>query len=144
MIEQVVDANIFIRWLVRGEPFSNKAKRLIRAAYSNNIQLIGPPLLEYEVESNLQRRLHSRRITMAEVDTALADFRATGIEFVSHPDMVRRAREIARQYRQERIYDALYVALAEVRGCELWTADRALYEAVRADSLFVNYLADYA
>lgn len=45
----------------------------------------------------------------------------------SRTNLVRRAREIARQFGQERIYDSLYAALAELHGCEFWTADKVFY-----------------
>jgi predicted nucleic acid-binding protein len=57
--------------------------------------------------------------------------------------MVRRARAIARQFPQERIYDSLYAALAELRSCEFWTADKAFFDAVKATLSFVKYLPDY-
>lgn len=104
---------------------------------------MGPPLLAYEVESVLQHRLYSRRATVEAVDASLAAFYATGVRFVTHPDMVRRAREIARQFHQERIYDSLYAALAELYDCKFWTADRAFYEAVAHALVYVRYLPDY-
>lgn len=58
MAEQVIDASVAIKWVVKGEPFRNKARQLLRDAQLNGITLIGPPLLEYEVESTLQRRFH--------------------------------------------------------------------------------------
>ncbi|MFN3762195.1 MAG: hypothetical protein ACK4WK_03210 [Anaerolineae bacterium] len=57
--------------------------------------------------------------------------------------MMDRAREIARQFHQERIYDSLYAALAELYNCEFWTADRAFYEAVTPVLAYVRYLPDY-
>jgi len=36
-----------------------------------------------------------------------------------------------------------YAALAELRGCEFWTADKAFYDAVKAVLSFVKYLPDY-
>ena len=129
--------------VVKGEPFRNKARQLLRDARLKGITLIGPPLVEYEVESNLQRRLHYGRVTMAAVDASLNAFYAVHVRIVIHPDLVRRAREIARQFKQERIYDALYTALAELRSCEVWTADKAFYDAVKTRLTFVKYLADY-
>ena len=144
MAEQVIDASVAIKWVVKGEPFRDKARQLLYDARSKGIRLIGPPLLEYEVESVLQRRLHCGRATVAAVDASLAAFYAVGVRIVTHPDMVRRAREIARRFNQERIYDSLYSALAELRGCEFWTADKAFYEAVKSGLPFVRYLSDYA
>ena len=54
-----------------------------------------------------------------------------------------RAREIARRFGQERVYDSTYAALAETRGCEFWTADYAFYMAVKDELAFVRFLAEY-
>ena len=96
-----------------------------------------------QVESVLQHRLYSGRATIAAVDASLAAFYAVGVRIVTHPDMVCRAREIARRFNQGRIYDSLYAALAELRSCEFWTADKTFYEAVRSGLSFVKYLPDY-
>ena len=62
---------------------------------------------------------------------------------MTHPQMRQRAREIARQFNQRKVYDATYAALAELRGCEFWTADKVFYDAVKAGLPFVRYLPDY-
>lgn len=143
MAEQVIDASIAIKWVVKGEPFRNKARQLLRDARLKGITLIGPPLLEYEVESTLQRRLHYGRVTIVAADASLRAFYTVGVRIATHPNLVRRAREIARQFKQERIYDSLYAALAELHGCEFWTADKVFYEAVKAVLSSVKYLPDY-
>ena len=144
MLEQVIDASITIKWVVKGEPFRNKARQLLHDSRLKDITLIGPPLLEYEVESVLQRRLYSGRAIIAAVDASLAAYYAFRIQIVTHHDMVRRAREISRQFNQERIYDSIYAALAELRGCEFWTADKSFYKAVKPGLSFVKYLPDYS
>lgn len=65
------------------------------------------------------------------------------VVLVTHPRMRQRAREIARQFNQRKVYDATYAALAELRGCDFWTADKAFYDAVKAGLTFVKYLPDY-
>lgn len=89
-----------------GEPFRKQARPLLWDTRRKGVALIGPPLLADEVESILQYRLYSGRAPVEAVDASLAAFYATGIRFVTHPDMVRRAREMARPFHQERIYDA--------------------------------------
>ncbi len=98
MGEQVIDASVAIKWVVKGEPFRNKARQLLRDAKARGTTLIGPPLLEYEVESNLQRRVHHSRATLAAADTSLNAFYAVGVQTLAHSNLVRRAREIARQF----------------------------------------------
>jgi predicted nucleic acid-binding protein len=65
------------------------------------------------------------------------------VQLVTHSDLVKRARENARQFNQPKIYDSLYAVLAELRGCEFWTADKAFYDAVKTGLPFVKYLPDY-
>lgn len=57
--------------------------------------------------------------------------------------MRRRAREVAEQFNQRFVYDATYAALAELRGCEFWTADKVFWDAVKVVLSFVKYLSDY-
>jgi predicted nucleic acid-binding protein len=143
MAEQVIDASVAVKWVVKGEPFRRQAQHLLRDAGLNDIQLIGPPLLEYEIESILQLQLHSGRATATMVDNSLNAFYATGIQIITHPQMVQRARTIARRFQQDRIYDSLYCALADLRACPFWTADKRFYDAVRRKLPFVKYLANY-
>ncbi len=51
-----------------------------------------------------------------------------------------RAWEIAKQFNFATVYDAVYLALAEFRGCEFWTADQKLYERVKAQLPYVRCL----
>jgi predicted nucleic acid-binding protein len=143
MAEQVIDASVAIAWLDPGEPFRAEAMRLLGDARVKAVTLIGPPLLHYEVESTLQRWLYTGQSPLAAVDASLAQYYAIGVQIETHPDMVRRAREIARLCNQVRIYDSLYAALADLRGCEFWTGDTRFYNSVSAALPFVKHLQNY-
>lgn len=143
MPERCIDASVAVKWVLRGEAWRKKAREFLRDSIEANFILIAPPLYEYETESVLQQRLHSGALTVTEVDTALAQLAVIGIHIVTHPVMVKRAREIARQFNQPKIYDSLYAALAELRGCEFWTADKAFHSIVMTALPFVRYLPDY-
>jgi predicted nucleic acid-binding protein len=143
MSEQAIDASVAIKWVRKSEPFRHKARQLLHDAQVNGVTLIAPPLLLYELESILQRHWFHGTATTAVADKLIAAFYSVGVQIHSHADMVERARAIARQFQQERIYDSLYAALAELRGCDLWTADKAFYDAVKAGLSFVKYLPDY-
>jgi predicted nucleic acid-binding protein len=77
------------------------------------------------------------------VDASLAAFYAAGVRIETHPDMVRRAREIARLCNQVRIYDSLYAALAELRSCDCWTSDTRFFNAVSPLLPFVKHIQSY-
>ena len=143
MPERCVDASLAIKWVIKGEIWRKRAREFLRDSINSDFALIAPPLYEYETESVIQQRLHSGTLTVAEANNALTRLAVVGIQMVTHPIMVKRAREIARQFDQPRIYDSLYAALAELRGCEFWTADKAFYHAVMKELPYVKYLPNY-
>lgn len=144
MPERCIDASIGVKWVVQGEPFRHRARKLLQDSLTANIPLIAPPVFEYEIESVLQTKWVRGLATIDDVDFALQALAAAGVQMVTHPDMVARARAIARQFSQPKIYDSLYAALAELRGCEFWTADKVFHDAVKDKLSFVKFLPDYA
>jgi predicted nucleic acid-binding protein len=143
MLERCVDANIAVKWFIKGEAFRHKALKLLRESIKASITLIAPPLFESETDSVVQTRLFERRTTQNVADQTFALLDNAPVVIVIHPNLRQRAREIARQFNQRKVYDATYAALAEIRGCEFWTADKMFYNAVKAALPFVKYLPDY-
>jgi predicted nucleic acid-binding protein len=143
MSEPCVDASLAIKWVLKGERWRRKARQFLVDALAAGVTLIAPPLFEYETESVLQAYLHTSVLTVAETDTALARIAVVGVQIVSHPEMVKRARGIARQCGQSRIFDSVYAARAALRSCEFWTADWAFFDAVRGTLPFVRHLSNY-
>ena len=143
MTERCIDANIAVKLFIKGEAFRHKALKLLRESQAAGITLIAPPLFEMETDSVIQTRVVDGRATPGVADKTLALLDNAPVMIVSHPLQRERAREIARQFNQRKVYDATYAALAELRGCEFWTADKAFYEAVKAALPFVKYLPDY-
>jgi predicted nucleic acid-binding protein len=68
---------------------------------------------------------------------------ALPVVIVYDPRVRERAREIAEQFNQERVYDATYAALAELRGCEFWTADKAFFDTVSGTLTFIKFIGNY-
>jgi predicted nucleic acid-binding protein len=143
MPERCVDANIVVKWFIKGEAFRRKALKLLRESIAAGMTLIAPPLLEMETDSIIQTRVVDGRTTPDVADKTLALLDKAPVVTLEHPQMRQRAREIARQFNQRKVYDATYAALAKLRGCEFWTADKVFYDAVKAALPFVKYLPDY-
>ncbi len=143
MAERCIDASIAVKWFIKGEAFRSKALKLLRESKALGFSLIAPPLFEMETDSIIQTRVVEGRTTSVIADQTLALLDTAPISIVTHPRMRQRAREIARQFKQRKVYDATYAALAELRGCEFWTADKIFYDDVKAVLLFVKYLPDY-
>jgi predicted nucleic acid-binding protein len=143
MPEQVIDASVAVKWMMQGESHRRQARKLLRESIEAEIRLIAPPLFESETESVIQEDIFLGHISVIDADKALRVLERAGVQIVHDLRVKERARKIARRFNQRRVYDATYAALAEVRGCEFWTADRAFYDAVKAGLRFVKYLPDY-
>ena len=66
------------------------------------------------------------------------------IKTIHVPQQRERAWEIAREFQLPTVYDATYLALAELRQCEFWTADEKLFKRVRDKLSFVQWLGNYS
>ena len=142
-MERCIDASLAAKWYLRGEHYRGKALQILRESQTAGIRMIAPPLFVMELDGIVQSRVADGIISSDAADRILEAIDFAPIVIIDHPETRRRARQIARLTDQRKVYDATYAALAELRGCDFWTADRAFYEAVRADLSFVKYLADY-
>lgn len=52
------------------------------------------------------------------------------------------ALRLAQEFNRPRAYDTAYLALAELRRCEFWTADERLYNSVRDRLDWVHWVGD--
>jgi predicted nucleic acid-binding protein len=143
MLERVIDASIAVKWVMKGESHRQKAKKLLRESLNSKIRLIAPPLFESETESVIQEDVLLGHVSISDADRALNALNLIGIQIIHDSRIKERSRLIARQCNQRRVYDATYAALADLRGCEFWTADKVFYEAARPKLAFVKYLLDY-
>jgi predicted nucleic acid-binding protein len=82
-------------------------------------------------------------LTSQEAEVAFAKLQALPIEDTSLPGLRQRAWEIAKDFGFTTVYDATYLAVAELRGCEFWTADERLFNRVKDRLSFVKWLGDY-
>jgi predicted nucleic acid-binding protein len=128
----VVDASVAFKWLIpdAAEDDVPAAKTLLVDHMEGRAKIIIPPLLYYEVGNILLFR--RSRPPIEEAADALTDLFSIPLEVV--PSTLVSADVTLRlaALRSLTYYDATYVALAEMRDCDLITADRRLAERVRA------------
>lgn len=143
MSKLCVDASVVVKLVLKGESHRVKARRLLRDCLVNNVTLIAPPLFASEVDTVIRKRVYEGTLSLANAKKAFAGLDKVPVQMVGHPDLRQRAREIAEQFNLRTVYDATYAALAELRGCEFWTADKVFYDVVKTALTFVKYLPDY-
>ena len=72
--------------------------------------------------------------------TKWSDRLAFDVALLSYSDLHVRAWELATKLNRPTAYDAHYLALAEELGCEFWTADTRLHNAVKDTLSWVHGL----
>ena len=143
MSETCVDASLIVKLALRDESLRAQARRLMQDAIATDTVMIAPPVFESELDSIVRRRMYEGRLTQQQAQLAYQALDGIIVATLNPAGLRQRAREIAARFNQKVVYDSTYAALAELRGCDFWTADKVFYEAVRGELFFVKYLADY-
>ena len=61
---------------------------------------------------------------------------------LSPPELSREAWELAVELNLPTVYDTAYLALAQIEGCDFWTADRSFYRVASGKYGFVRLLGE--
>jgi len=136
-----VDASVVLCALTP-DPLADRALTLWAKWQSEDDMLIAPALLSYEVISSLRRLVYSGSLTADEGELALQRFLQTDIHLSNQRGIIPLAWEFAKEFGRPRAYDTAYLALAHLRGCDFWTADERLYNAVRHKLAWVKWLGE--
>lgn len=117
----VVDASVVIPALADDGADGDLARSRLRGE-----RLVAPHLLDLEVVSAWRRIASTGAIDERRARQALDDLQALRVRRVPHGPMVDRCWQLRANLS---VYDAAYVALAELLGITLVTADRKLADA---------------
>jgi predicted nucleic acid-binding protein len=138
-----VDASLAIKVVVR-EPDSDKADALFAQWSNEGTHLIAPAFFDVETDSILRQKVILRQdLTPAQAEAAFIVLQALPIRQLTVPAQRQRAWQIATEFGFATVYDATYLALAELQGCPFWTADKRLFDQVKVKIPFVKWLGDY-
>jgi len=138
----VVDASIAAKWLFP-EEHSEKALGLVTAALTARERIVVPPLLQIEVANILRQRMRRDGLTLTQALDLFERFLEIPVTTHSPTGLTQRALTMADQHQLPAVYDAYYVALAEMLGGDLWTADQRLLRAVGDKLPSVRWIGDY-
>lgn len=124
-----VDASIAVVWLF-DPTFSDSADNLLRDWRRKDAAMLVPAIFHAEVASAIRRRLLSKQILADEADEAFAIVQDIPVTTIEGPAIRRTAWRLANDFGLSACYDAQYLAVAEYSDCEIWTADRRLFNTL--------------
>jgi len=139
-----VDASLAIKWIFP-EDLSDQAGNLRRQWRRDEVTLVAPPLFPAEVTSIIRERAFRGELSLAQADAVLERTLLWPVSLSAPlPALQRTALSYAHRFNHPKAYDAQYLALADVLGCEFWTGDRRLVNSLRSALPWVKWVGDFS
>lgn len=138
----VVDASLAIKWVLK-EPYAEQALALAEEWAAAGTRPSAPCLLLVEATNVLHRRAMLGHISLSQAGQLLAGLLDMGIEIRESPQIHFRAMELARELQRPAVYDTHYLALADILGCDLWTADERFFNSVKQRQPRIRWLGEF-
>lgn len=113
----IVDASVVAMWVLP-EPHSSLALALATDWARAEVQAIAPPLMMAEVASALYKRVRRGEMTLEQALEALEVIQSLGVRPEGEPELAQQALALAHRLNRPSPYDAHYLALADLRGCD--------------------------
>ena len=143
-VQVVSDSGIFLASVLQ-EPYSRQADALIKLWNKQHVQVAAPTLFRYEVIATVRKHVYRGNLTPATASKVLTNLQSllTGITFMVDEQLLQRGYELAEHFNRPTAYDSQYLAVAERRGCDFWTADERLFNAVKQERTWVHWLGSF-
>jgi len=126
----VVDASLALK-LVLQEEDSSQVRSQWNSWILGGETLYAPTLFRPETVSTVRRRVYRGLLSPAQGRLAYTLLGGLPIEIREPANLYDVAWEYAERFNRPDVYDACYLALADIIGCELWTADQRLTNAAQ-------------
>jgi len=137
----VVDASVSVKWANPKESDFDKAMALLTDCKDGYLRLLPPAHWGFELAQGINKAIARGNISEKDGADALDALLSLGIDIDPAPP-ARQAFQDARRF-QRSVYDSLYLTLAERKGCNFWTGDRRLFNAVSAKLKWVKWIGHY-
>jgi predicted nucleic acid-binding protein len=138
----VLDASVVLKWYLAVEEGSAEALDLLNRHISDELEIMAPALLQYEVINGLMVARKRGRIREEVILSAIEGFVNLSFRFIGLSGHYSRIVYYCKAYNRS-AYDASYLALAEAEQIPFITADERLYNAVKKDLDWVKWLGDH-
>ncbi|TAK33918.1 MAG: PIN domain-containing protein [Chloroflexota bacterium] len=137
-----VDASVAAKWILPEER-SEHALALLRETSRAGGWIVAPPLLPIEIANVIRRRMLRQCLSIDDARQLLSEFSDFMLHVISPSDLSEQALILADAHKLPAVYDAHYVALASLLGCDLWTDDRRLVRTLSGSLPYVRWIGGY-
>jgi predicted nucleic acid-binding protein len=138
-----LDASVAVKLIVNEED-SDRALALYQSMLATRQPIVVPPLLPMEITNVLRQKLRRQpELTLGDATSLLTELFALQIQLHNPPELHTLALRLAVMHDLPAAYDAHYLALSELLGCEFWTTDQPLLRQVQVSLPFVRWLGDF-
>ena len=137
----VLDASVALSWVLDEEDGLGAGNVLSDIA-SGKVLAIAPTIWLYETINALKMAIVRSRITQKQAAAKISDILEINPEFVDFGLLLSESFEIAIKYELS-MYDASYVSLAKLKGCDFYTGDTKLFKKVKGKLKFVKLASEY-
>jgi predicted nucleic acid-binding protein len=127
----MIDASFTFK-LLTPNPSREQLKQLVRQWVGEKYVLCAPHLWLYEMASILTKMVYLKEMDEEDARESLGLVLDLGVQMIPpDEDQVQKAFIWTRRIDRIAAYDSFYLAAAESLGCEFWTSDRRLVNAVK-------------
>ena len=138
-----IDASLALTWLLSVE--QNEIANALRWKWDDaGVEIIAPPLFHAEVTLVLRQQVYFKRLPPEEGEEAFSTYLEMGVKSVDTPGIQKRAWELAQKFNLPRTYGMQYLAVAELKDCELWTNDKRLVNSLRDKVSRIKWVGEYS
>lgn len=139
----VIDSGVLVASVVE-ETYSKQADALLSWIKAQDLIIVAPILLRYEVVATLRKLTHRGTIKAEDGIHLIREALNTPIQWVLDEALLERAYALATEHGLPTAYDAQYLAVAERLGCAFWTFDKRLFNTVHEKLNWVHYVAHFS
>jgi predicted nucleic acid-binding protein len=125
----IIDASVAVKTVL---PNPMQAHCLALVQTFADVQPVAPALWACETTSAIAKAVHFKEITEKEARQTMQKLDGLGVHlFLPDTEQNLAAFEWTLQLKRASAYDSYYLALARTLECDLWTADKRLFNALQ-------------
>jgi predicted nucleic acid-binding protein len=138
-VTKCIDTSVWIPYLIP-ETLQTQARNLILPLLTSNVRLVAPAFAWAEIGSVLRKKVRLGAITTSQAEGFYDDFSQMPVEYLDNDVIRMKTWAIAEQFSLATLYDAAFLAVAELEEAEFWTADQSLLNTLTPCPAYVQKL----